>query len=137
MTPTSAPQGAREEDTPSARRRLTSRVPIWVRVSVITGVVLVGVLLSTMLLAAGGVGDRDDSGGGHGSGGEMEMDSDDSSGGHGSGGEMETDSDDSSGGHGSGGETEMETDSDGSSGGHGSGGDRGSGGGHSSGDEAE
>lgn len=48
------------------------RVPIWVRVSVITGVVLVGVLLSTMLLAAGGVGDRGGSGGGHGSGDETE-----------------------------------------------------------------
>jgi uncharacterized membrane protein YgcG len=107
MTRTSAPQGATEEDTPGAHHRAMSRVPIWIRVSVITGVVLVGVLLSTMLLAASGIGDRGDSGGGHGSGAELEM-------------EMEMDSDGSGGDHSSGGD-------------HGSGGDRGSGGDHSSG----
>ena len=80
----------------------------------ITAVVLVGVLLSTTLLAAAGIGDRDDSGGNHGTGGEMEMNSDDSGGDHGS------DSD-----HGSSG-------SAGSGGDH-SGGDHGSGGSHSSG----
>lgn len=66
------------------RRRLRNRGPIWVRVSVITGVVLVAIFLSTMLLAAAGIGDRDDSGG-HGSDQPMEMDTDGTGGDHGSG----------------------------------------------------
>ena len=58
-----------ESDRPRAKRRLFSRVPIWVRVSVITAVVLIGVRLSTMLVGASGVGERR---GGHGSGDQME-----------------------------------------------------------------
>jgi hypothetical protein len=86
MTPTATPEGSTHDETPTARRRLTSRGPIWVRVSVITGLLLVGVFLSTMLLAAAGVGDRDDSGGGHGTDQPMEMNTDDGSRDHGSGG---------------------------------------------------
>jgi hypothetical protein len=48
-----------------AKRRFLGRVPIWVRVSGIVTAIMVGVLLSTTLLAAGGVGDRN--GGGSGS----------------------------------------------------------------------
>lgn len=73
MTGTSATQGMAGEDTPVARRGLASRVPIWVWVSVIIGVVLVGVLLITTLLAAGSVGDRAGSGAGHGSRANTEM----------------------------------------------------------------
>jgi hypothetical protein len=49
-----------------AKRRFLGRVPIWVRVSGIVTAIMVGVLLSTTLLAAGGVGDRN---GGRGSSG--------------------------------------------------------------------
>ena len=69
-----------------AKRGWTARIPIWVRVSGIIALVLVGVLVSTMLLGAagdgGGPGRSSDHtqmpGGGHGSGG--------GGGGHGSGG---------------------------------------------------
>lgn len=109
MARATARPGANGEDMPMAKRRLTNRIPIWIRATVIIALVLVGVLLSTMLLAAGGVSNRG-SGGEHGSGGEMQMD--------GSGGEMEMDGG-SGGQHGS---------DDGSSGGdHGSGDDGGSG----------
>jgi hypothetical protein len=68
-----------------AKRGWTARIPIWVRVSGIIALILVGVLVSTMLLGAagdgGGPGRSGDHtqmpGGGHGSGG---------GGGHGSGG---------------------------------------------------
>jgi hypothetical protein len=119
MTPTSASQAAKGEATPSAKRRLTSGVPIWVRVSVITGVVLVAVLLSTILLAAVGIGDSGDSGGGHGCPGAMEMNSDGSNGDHSSRGD-----------HSSGGDRGSGSD-------HSSGGDRGSVRDHGSGDETE
>ncbi|MDQ3780885.1 MAG: hypothetical protein M3354_10120 [Chloroflexota bacterium] len=78
-----------------ANRRLTTGIPIWVRVPGIIALVLVGILISTMLLGA----DRG-SGGGHGSGDEMEMDGGDqrtspatatlAPGGHGSGDQTET-----------------------------------------------
>jgi hypothetical protein len=68
-----------------AKRGWTTRIPIWVRVSGIIALILVGVLVSTMLLGAVGDGGRPGRsgdhtqmpGGGHGSGG---------GGGHGSGG---------------------------------------------------
>jgi hypothetical protein len=68
-----------------AKRGWTARIPIWVRVSGIIALILVGVLVSTMLLGAagdgGGPGRSGDHtqmpGGGHGSGG---------GGSHGSGG---------------------------------------------------
>jgi hypothetical protein len=68
-----------------AKRGWTARIPIWVRVSGIIALILVGVLVSTMLLDAagdgGGPGRSSDHtqmpGGGHGSGG---------GGSHGSGG---------------------------------------------------
>jgi hypothetical protein len=84
MTPATASQRVKEETTPVKKRRLISRLPIWVRVSVITALVLVGVLLSTMLLAGVGGGVHP---GGHGSGGrmQMEMNHDGSRGDHGSG----------------------------------------------------
>lgn len=113
MTSTTDPQGA-TEDAPRAKRRWTRRLPIWVRVSVIVAVVLVGVLFSTMLLAAGGD-DRGDSDGGHRSGSGMEM-NDDGSGGDGG----------STGDHGSGRDRGSMDD-------HGSGGDQDPGGGHGSG----
>lgn len=40
-----------------AKRRFLGRVPIWVRVPGIVTAIVVGVLLSTMLWAPGGVGD--------------------------------------------------------------------------------
>ena len=68
-------QTVTDKDRARAKRRLMSRVPIWVRVSAITAAVLIGVLLSTMFLGASGVADRDRPGG-HGSGDKMEMNSD-------------------------------------------------------------
>jgi hypothetical protein len=97
MRQAAASQGPTDEDAPVARRRLVKRLPIWVRVSVITGVVLAVVLLSTMLIAAGGGGDGD-SGGNHGSRGGIEMNSDDSGGDHGSGGDHDSGGSRSSGG---------------------------------------
>ncbi len=76
-----------------AARRLTNSIPIWVRVSGIIALVLVGVVVSSMLLGGTGGGMQ---GGSHGSGSEMEMTTD-SGAGHGSGGGMQ------GGGHGSGG----------------------------------
>ncbi len=52
-----------------ARRGLTTRIPIWVRVPGIIALVLAGVLLSTMLLGAAG-----DSGGHRRSGDQTQMD---------------------------------------------------------------
>jgi hypothetical protein len=84
--PTAEPEDPTQEAAP-ATRRWTRRGPIWIRLSVITGLLLVGVFLTTMLLAAAGVGERTDSGGGgHGSDQPMEMDSDGAGGDHGSGG---------------------------------------------------
>jgi hypothetical protein len=61
-----------------AKRGWTTRIPIWVRMSGIVALVLVGVLISTMLLGAAG-----DGGGHEQSGHQTKMDG---SGGHGSGG---------------------------------------------------
>lgn len=53
------------------RRRLLSRVPLWVRISAIIALILVGVFASSMLLGASGAGESQ--GGGHGgSGGQMQ-----------------------------------------------------------------
>src|SRR5437867_348882 len=92
MTTAAADDGptATGEDRARAKRRLTRRVPMWVRVTAITAAVLLGVLLSTMFLGASGVADRDRSGG-HGSGGQTEMNgdkgSDHTGGDHGPGGD--------------------------------------------------
>lgn len=71
----------REQDEPTARRRRASRIPLWIRVSVSVVAVLAGILLSTMLVSASGVGDRSGSAEGHGSGGGTEMTDDGGSGG--------------------------------------------------------
>jgi hypothetical protein len=73
MTRTSDQQEATEQSPSAARRRILSRVPIWVRLSVIVVVVLAGILLSSVLLGAASVDDRQGSRGGHGSGAGMEM----------------------------------------------------------------
>jgi len=73
MTRTSDQQEATEQSPSAPRRRILSRVPIWVRLSVIVVVVLAGILLSSVLLGATNVGDRQGSTGGHGSDGGMEM----------------------------------------------------------------
>jgi hypothetical protein len=52
---------------------LTTKIPIWVRVPAIIALVLVGVLITTMLLDAGGGAGGHGTGGGHGSGDEMQM----------------------------------------------------------------
>jgi hypothetical protein len=51
-----------------ADRRSTGRIPIWVRVPAIVALVLIAVIVGTMLLGAVGA-----DGGGHGSGGQIEM----------------------------------------------------------------
>ena len=61
------------QSTRLQRRGLLSRGPIWMRVSMFTALVLVGVFLSTMVVAAIGIGDGSNGGGGHGSGQRMEM----------------------------------------------------------------
>jgi hypothetical protein len=98
---------ATQEERPSAKRRLRSRVPVWVRVSVITAAVLVGVLVTTMLLGAtGGGGDRDRPGG-DGSGDRTEMNDgsgSDHTGGDHSGGDHGSDGEHTGGDHGPGGE---------------------------------
>lgn len=92
----SAPQGATDEEKPTGQRRRISRLPLWVRLSAVTALVLLGVLLaSTLWLGASGPADRSP-GGDHGSGGEMQMDS-------GSGGQHGSDDSGSGGDHGSGG----------------------------------
>jgi hypothetical protein len=69
---TSPPTGrSPEQDAPSANRRAIAKTPIWVRVSLITAIILVGVLVATMVLGGTGIGSR--SGAGHGSGGQMQM----------------------------------------------------------------
>jgi hypothetical protein len=90
MEGTTPASGASEQDRSNARRRRLARVPIWVRISVITALVLVGILLSTIVLGASGVGDRD-RGSGHGAAGGMELrhdpsDGTQSGGDHGAGG---------------------------------------------------
>ena len=65
-------------DRPSAtaqarapRQRLLSRIPLWVRISTIIALILVGVFASSMLLGASGAGESQI--GGHGgSGGQMQ-----------------------------------------------------------------
>ena len=53
------------------RRRLLSRIPLWVRISAIIALILVGVFASSMLLGASGAGESQV--GGHGgSGGQMQ-----------------------------------------------------------------
>jgi hypothetical protein len=79
---------------PIGRRRLIRGLPIWVRVSVLTVLVLVGVLVGTMLLGGSGVADRR-SGGSHGSGEHTEMD-------RSSGGQLRRGEHSSGGDHGSG-----------------------------------
>jgi hypothetical protein len=81
------------------------RLPLWVRVSGIVAIVLAGVFLTTMLLAASGVDDRGSSGSGHDSGDHTEMETNDegSGGDHGSDGDHGRPSDGGSGvDHGSG-----------------------------------
>lgn len=112
-----SPQGT-EEERPIGRRRRTRRIPIWIRVSMITAVVMLGVLLGTMVLAGSGIGDRRGSAANHGSGGEMQM--------HGGGSDGDN------------GSTAGRDDArDHGSADHGSGLDRGSGGGHGRDDQAE
>jgi hypothetical protein len=84
MTPGAATESTDRPATPP-HRWLRRRGPTWIRVSVITTLVLVGVFLSTMALAALGIGDSSDPGGGHGSRGEMEMGPDGSGRDHASG----------------------------------------------------
>jgi hypothetical protein len=55
--------------TRSPRRRLLSRVPLWVRISTIIALILVGVFASSMLLGASGV--DESPGGGHGGSGDQ------------------------------------------------------------------
>jgi len=82
-----------------AKRRRASRMPVWVRVSVITTVALGGILGGTVLVAGSGVADRGDTGGGHRSRGETQMDvnSDGSGGEHDSGGDRDSSNDHGSG----------------------------------------
>jgi len=89
----SAPQGATDEEKPTGQRRRISRLPLWVRLSAVTALVLLGVFLASTLLGGSGPADRSP-GGDHGSGGEMQMDS-------GSGGQHGSDDSGSGGGHGS------------------------------------
>lgn len=101
MTSSSADDAATAtvQDRPRAKRRLMSRVPVWVRVSAITAAVLIGVLLSAMLLGASGVADRDRSAG-HGSGGQLQMN--DGKGGDHTGGDHGVGADHTGGDHGRG-----------------------------------
>jgi hypothetical protein len=69
-----------------AKRGLLRRTPIWLRTFLVTTVILVGVLMATMLLAAGGVGDRGRTGG-HGSNGGTQMTPNDHTSGDHSGGD--------------------------------------------------
>jgi hypothetical protein len=102
MTRTSDQQEATEQSPSAARRRILSRVPIWVRLSVIVIVVLAGILLSSVLLGAASVGDRQGSRGGHGSGAGMEMTDQGGSSGDHSGGNHGTGGAHSGGNHGTG-----------------------------------
>lgn len=79
-----------EETTRVANREARHWSPIWrsiwVRMSILTALVLGGLFLTTMLLTGAGIGDAP--GGDHGPGQEMEMDADGSGADHGSGEEM-------------------------------------------------
>jgi hypothetical protein len=55
--------------TRAPRRRLLSRIPLWVRISTIIALILVGVFASSMLLGASGA--DDSHGGSHGGSGEQ------------------------------------------------------------------
>lgn len=91
-----------------ATRRLR-RLPIWLRVSGAIALVLAGVLLTTMVLAAEGAGDRGGHGTNHGSGGQIQMETNGGStrGDRGSGGDHSSRGDHTSGGgHGSDHDTE-------------------------------
>ncbi len=79
--------GTAGDDRPKVQRRWIARRPVWVRVFLITAIVLVGLLAATMVVGATGMGMRSGAGG-HGSGG------------HGCGGQMQT-ADHTSGDHGS------------------------------------
>lgn len=80
-------------------RQVTSRIPIWVRLSGVIALVLAGVLIATMLLYNTNVGAERS--GGHGSRGGMQMNDSDTSGDH-SGGDHRSRGDHSGGDHGTG-----------------------------------
>jgi hypothetical protein len=71
----------------SGSRRWIARTPLWVRVTVLTATILIGVLVATIVMGGTGIGARSDpgghTGGGHGSGGQTQM-TDHNSGDHGS-----------------------------------------------------
>jgi hypothetical protein len=76
MTDTMSRPSATEEEDRAPRRRLLSRIPLWVRISTIIALILVGVFASSMLLGASSAGKGQ--GGGHGGsggqgGGQMQM----------------------------------------------------------------
>jgi hypothetical protein len=99
MTRTALSEETRQAANREARHRPPIWRSIWVRVSVLTALVLAGLFLTTMLLTGAGIGDS--SGGDHGPAQEMEMDADGSGADHGSGQEMSPGSGED---HGSGGD---------------------------------
>ena len=79
MTPsTTTSDSTPDPRTPGRVRRWIAKTPIWVRVTLMTTSVLVGVLAATVIMGGIGIGARSDSGGhgssgGHATGTQMPM----------------------------------------------------------------